>query len=1644
MASAFARATQGAAKADAGRAQAQRATAARQQRDRNVLEMRRRSLQGSGARSMSGEYDAPSPVAEATPSGAANESTLNRVRAADARQRARFKAWKRTKAKDPTEAVTDYHCSRDSLVWLCTVATIPGQAPLKLAWDAWVCVIILYSVIIVPYRIGFHDDATDATLIFEYCVDVMFGIDIMVNFVSQINNEDGVAVTSRKGIAARYLRGWFLIDLLSTIPVDLFVSIFGDGTAAASFKLLRVLRLARLLKLVRLIKLGRLLDNMEELQDMLTLNPALVRLFKLLLEIMFLGHLLSCFWFYVATIDPVDESFVCEEHLWFECSGAVEGLWKPADKWTQYVTSMYWTIATITTVGYGDMGAGTTGERLYSMLAMLVGASVFGFIIGNISSLLGSMDARQAAYKHKMDEVKEYLRDRKFPVALSKRIKKYFEYYMDRRSIFDEAVILGELSNNLRSQVVMQSNHDTITRIHFLREQDKGFVTALMQRIKPMFVVAGELLMIEGDVGKEMYFLLRGTVEVSCRLGDGRSPSNTVGVYTEGHYLGEEALLSGTVRPYNATAVGHCDTFALAKEDLEMSIFHFPETRRGLEDAAQVKAAVLRFAKISMKAAHERFDQERVLLASTGALFGATPKKKNGLLGKFGSSSGISLPSPARAAKVKFGFGKSRASPAVAPAPHSKAVAVKGDATVVDIEAAPAPGEARAADDHPIPLVPGQIESSPSIEPGDSHGASHGSRDADSKLSPGGTHSVPAAGNTGAGGPLDHSDSDSSSDGDKDDATRVSKGDPMHTVGRQLDIQMSRELLGGAGASQTDLALEESIKRASQRGSRGLHRHQGGRGGAESQSSSQTRPPHIGISGASSRRLGRPHNAGSANAHHALPTKGAGHPDFSEVLMGSVREASKRPPLGVLKEFGSGEQVTRAAGTIDAEKMREEADLRSALMEHPTLMVEPFLFVNFELQQVETVPEDWLLPSTATLLRQVADPKGEKAESSLAAKMAAKKVAEQAKAKPKRKNYLSQLSGLKRSASTRVRQARERSGASPASESSISTTSVFAHRRRHMSAKPDTQEEEKPWHVVDPRARGKLTWDVGVAVLILYSVLTIPFRIGYEIDAEGIVLAFDYVVDVMFAVDMVVNFRTAFKQGYEDRWEYGTKKIAVYYLKHWFVVDLLSTVPIDGIVELVQGKDATSLRSLKLVRVLRLIRLLKLARLAKLNKFIAMLEDQFHVSPAALRLVKLFFEVMFIAHLMCCGFYFASTLAEPGQITWWSRLDMSKEQNLFEVYIVSIYYSYSTMTTVGYGDVHATNNPEMVYSIICMIAGATVFGYIVGSMASIVNRLNYGDSRYKEKMDEVAEYLRERNVSPDLRKKIRRYYEYYLARKSAFDETAIMSELSDSLKREAIMHLNKDIIRKIPFFEAQSDGFISFVMSIMSPMFCVPRDFIFQQGEIGLEMYFLVKGRVEVVQGSGEDEAILKELGEGSFFGEIAILCATKRTASIRAVTYCNLFVLLKDDLDLMILHYPTLASMMQTSIRKKMESMWTESAAQRKFMNRARMVGLGALAAKHSASGGARALGPGFAGVAGMAAARTAKVDAPAKSADDEALSTVADAHAADYFSDRTSKNRHATRGGGIALMAQSIAADMKPQSDEDVDTKRDANAGR
>jgi glucose-6-phosphate 1-dehydrogenase len=117
--------------------------------------------------------------------------------------------------------------------------------------------------------------------------------------------------------------------------------------------------------------------------------------------------------------------------------------------------------------------------------------------------------------------------------------------------------------------------------------------------------------------------------------------------------------------------------------------------------------------------------------------------------------------------------------------------------------------------------------------------------------------------------------------------------------------------------------------------------------------------------------------------------------------------------------------------------------------------------------------------------------------------------------------------------------------------------------------------------------------------------------------------------------------------------------------------------------------------------------------------------------------------------------------------------------------------------------------------------------------------------------------------------------------------------------------VNRGVVEQVPLFQACDAIFQHNIAMVLKPDVYEPGDFIIRMGELGQEMYFLVKGEVDVIDADGR---VINTLGAGSFFGETALLLSAPRTASIRAKEYCDVFILDKSDFNRVLRDTPQFA----------------------------------------------------------------------------------------------------------------------------------------
>ncbi len=437
--------------------------------------------------------------------------------------------------------------------------------PWKETWDMYVMMLIVYSAVMVPYRICFSADAEGAMFIFEQILTFSFITDVCFSFNTAFLHEEKW-ICDRGQIANRYLSGWFWIDMPSSIPVELIdLMMSGDSSMLG---LLKFLRLFRLLRLLRLLKMGEYVSALEMRYD---LNLTSLRIVQMVLKMVFLAHMLGCFWFYTAVLSaPTMEHFVSGETVtWVSSYNDGQGLDATPD--VQYLYSLYWALTTLTTVGYGDITPTNDVERGYTLFALLTGALVFGYMLSSIGSLVQAIDRQSALVEEKMDGIKEYMVFRKLPRDLTVRMRKYYEYYYSRKTAFDEAEILGGLSMGLRIEVVSAVMESTIGRIPLFTEHiDKSFQLELFPMLQPCAAAPGDVIFLKGDPSDSLYFLLKGEVDVLSGFEgrvlyrirvEGKGPD------AHGVHFGESVLV-GRRRSATHRAAVWCEMFTISGDDL--------------------------------------------------------------------------------------------------------------------------------------------------------------------------------------------------------------------------------------------------------------------------------------------------------------------------------------------------------------------------------------------------------------------------------------------------------------------------------------------------------------------------------------------------------------------------------------------------------------------------------------------------------------------------------------------------------------------------------------------------------------------------------------------------------------------------------------------------------------------------------------------------------------------------------------------------------------------------------------------------------------------------------------------------------------------------------------------------------------------
>ncbi|XP_070550143.1 potassium/sodium hyperpolarization-activated cyclic nucleotide-gated channel 2-like [Ptychodera flava] len=392
-------------------------------------------------------------------------------------------------------------------------------------WDMFLVLLLIVTLILLPVNIAFFSDGFNLEWVIINCItDTVFMIDILLNFFTGIvHHQNEEIILSRQTIACSYLKGWFVLDLLSSFPFDyLYIGFKGDSDYNQTALTLRALRLTKVISLLRLLRLSRLLRYVHRLEEVLQIESAVIRIINLVLVILMLTHWNGCIQFLIPFLMefPSDSWLVRDDLV-------------NATKWEQYSWCFFKAISQTLSIGFGKYPPDNIAEMWATTLSMMVGATFYALFIGHMSTLLLSIDASGRFYNERINQVKEYMRYRKLPIETQRRILDYYESRYQRH-YFDEESILHEQNHPLRKEIIQMNCKQLVGKVDFLSQASPDFTYDVIKKLHYEVYLPDDHIVKVGGRGDRMYFIEHGIVdvivggEVVAQLADGDHFGGTV------------------------------------------------------------------------------------------------------------------------------------------------------------------------------------------------------------------------------------------------------------------------------------------------------------------------------------------------------------------------------------------------------------------------------------------------------------------------------------------------------------------------------------------------------------------------------------------------------------------------------------------------------------------------------------------------------------------------------------------------------------------------------------------------------------------------------------------------------------------------------------------------------------------------------------------------------------------------------------------------------------------------------------------------------------------------------------------------------------------------------------------------------------
>ena len=384
----------------------------------------------------------------------------------------------------------------------------------SVAWDAVLVCVFIWNFITLPFRASFMNFYDMPAIIYmvDYFGDLAFLFDLFCQLQKSGVKWNQIA---QVGTSVK-------VNIVASIPFEVFAA----NLAYVTYGFVPAFALCRLNKLLRchvLIhhasRVGKLLVRWN-----CKISDNMATVLKLIIVMIGSAHIISCVWFFLATSTTNETNWAEQDdgELFANCtapSNKIPLQLQNGLRW--YLRSLYFTIATLTTVGFGDITPSNGIERAFTICLFIIGTFIFTFIIGSLEKIIAQIDVTSTIYNRKVEMLKTYFKTRP---KLSNKIQtlclSYLDHLWNVRKGAKSEEVFNILPGNLKTDINYVQVKTMLSRLSVVKILSIDVHKNIASKMKQDILLPDQILYESGEIADTLYFLTNGEIQLLSKSRD--------------------------------------------------------------------------------------------------------------------------------------------------------------------------------------------------------------------------------------------------------------------------------------------------------------------------------------------------------------------------------------------------------------------------------------------------------------------------------------------------------------------------------------------------------------------------------------------------------------------------------------------------------------------------------------------------------------------------------------------------------------------------------------------------------------------------------------------------------------------------------------------------------------------------------------------------------------------------------------------------------------------------------------------------------------------------------------------------------------------------------------------------------------------